>query len=1702
MALFGRDTASDLYTYNPGDNNKSATKYTNNAGNFTVISMRTYGFSANGTTYRLVIYDTSGNLLAQTKEIVGDGTTKWHGHQLQTPLAVTDSTDYYLCLHWDTGSGSIRNDIDFGSETDKFITNADTYSDGPADPFGTDAGGTDRLLAIVAQSTYIAVDETITVNQLTLASSPTDLRACGVCLDEGGVTLASSAVSVNVAVDQTVSVNQLTLASSILALTIIPGPTSVVMGQVTLAGAVPNTTPGLSVAAGQLTLAGATVAMTAVPGPATVTVNQLTLTGVTATGQGIFLPFVNADWVSPAELTVLRDDDHEMEIFGSALVPAVIWSARINNASIGRGDTTIVFDSGSGSDFTLVEAYQEVVVGTTPGDDNIGRLRVRSVSSGDGGVTGTLTVASHSWILANDYYLTFRLDYPIRTAFPLIQGDGTFLKDRVDTYGDENEEPPPVVVAGPHRAEFIGETDVVFNVDSSRSYTIAEGATISSHSLSILPATGSTVSFDSGTGVGTVTFTTTGQRWAKYTVTDSNGKSQISYRSYFVHSPDATDQDYPLFQFHNFRMSGTWERGGWQSFFVATGDNTLSDIPNETLVVIWGTPKYQGIEQTITLLPDAATTLLAGYLIRANANTDLESGLQRVDFEVHTIQEMMRRYNFSVSLEAVEGTPNKWWKYEDWLTVGRAIHHLWRYHSSIMHIADVVGLMNNTIRRAYSEFEEGDLYTMADSFARSRGIRAHVVCDKAGRIHLTHDLQLLTDAERPKLPKAFEITVDDRRGNIRLDSQAINRAAFVKTSGFSWDGSFRTDESGNRVPDATPLCASAPGIIPDDEGQNVYNFDRQTFRDQAHCNAIAGRVFAQQNNEFPNVPVVFHGNYAGVLDIAYELWYTMSLQVGDTARSIVWTDKRLACRTVAIQYDGDKGAMLVQANMEAEQDAVVGVAGYCLDSFPNVGGDVPDVPAPADLPDALMTGSSVFFKSAAGKAWANRSSDSVKDLAQDPYWPTKQGTTGSNSAIVWSCGLGFIRRSVDGYQNRTDVTPSTNPPNDAGDAPAPTVGAVDFIRVEGNPAFSNEFIAVGRWQNTSGDWRSWIVVTRDDGATWEWGSIGEFEAPASSTDITGYTFTDLDTASVGEAVRGVKLNSVRYFAHTNGNKGHILSRSGNTFTLEASDTATGTTVKDNPGVFRMSDSEAWAMGMDAYIAPIRRFVVQKWSIPTDTTVSHVATYVSDEVPVANELSEVVSGGRYTSLTDGRLVAVFSSSFMSDCVIGTITFNTVTNTWSAVDILWQSPGSCGGVGKVIGLDDRHVLMVGSRPEGPSGAVVWIRDMNTGVDGPATLVSADHTVYFQGDPQHAILPDNRVVLGTIRNNGITNLLEPHVVQWDGLTTAAPIVGPTGDLFGLGDDSDADVALASDGVDHVLVVRDYNGTQNEQRAQSYRVKGLTTYKHNNLTFQFNDTEVAANYFQSVHGLFHDTGNFWVNLTRRAFINPGYPRIQRVEVEEPGALTFTGGFRALGASIGKGVGGSVWITAHDEGNLELALFEYLLPVPTWLQKVSLGDASIAEVDALTYIAFPYAVWGDDSWVVVFGRLNNPDGLGTPQHIIETVDHAANFTSLEARWGTDQCGAVVVEADGLVTAIRNRGTSSKLYRGLLPPFDLMSTLTFPAGVNTQALDVDVFSGAVYACANIGNSVMVLKSLPPYLDWENMTYDHGTSDGINAILLL
>ena len=298
--------------------------------------------------------------------------------------------------------------------------------------------------------------------------------------------------------------------------------------------------------------------------------------------------------ISGGDLALLRSENHRSQFYLTPCPATALWSARING-SLDRGETAVTFDGGGGANFAAIGAFQELWIGSSAGAYDVGRIRIRSISSGDSGVTGTVTVAANSIVTSDNDFLTFVGWYILKPIRPLIGEDGTFYKDGNISYSDQNTEPSPVCIAGENRAGFVDATLGYFEITSQlpSSYAIANGATISSYAAVLVHGAASpTISINAGTGEGTIRFATDGIYWIKWTVTDSNGKSQDSYRWYYAHSPIINNAHYPIIDFSINNLSGDSNNGGWSSGVQLHNDAALTDIPDYAPCILWSENWY------------------------------------------------------------------------------------------------------------------------------------------------------------------------------------------------------------------------------------------------------------------------------------------------------------------------------------------------------------------------------------------------------------------------------------------------------------------------------------------------------------------------------------------------------------------------------------------------------------------------------------------------------------------------------------------------------------------------------------------------------------------------------------------------------------------------------------------------------------------------------------------------------------------------------------------------------------------------------------------------------------------------------------------------------------------------------------------------------------------------------------------------------
>ena len=112
------------------------------------------------------------------------------------------------------------------------------------------------------------------------------------------------------------------------------------------------------------------------------------------------------------------------------------------------------------------------------------------------------------------------------------------------------------------------------------------------------------------------------------------------------------------------------------------------------------------------------------------------------------------------------------------------------------------------------------------------------------------------------------------------------------------------------------------------------------------------------------------------------------------------------------------------------------------------------------------------------------------------------------------------------------------------------------------------------------------------------------------------------------------------------------------------------------------------------------------------------------------------------------------------------------------------------------------------------------------------------------------------------------------------------------------------------------------------------------------------------------------------------------------------------------------------------------------------------------------------------------------------------SVVSYEAGWDSAYCGSLVDDF-GTVYACRVAGSSTKLYTGdWQDSLSLKSTLTFQTAINPFGLVFSWLDNSVYAAAAASNSYMVIRANSPFTAWTDVTYNHSTAAGINALVAL
>lgn len=642
--------------------------------------------------------------------------------------------------------------------------------------------------------------------------------------------------------------------------------------------------------------------------------------------------------ISAGDLILLRTNSQKATPYLSVMQPVTLLSALVNNGSIERGARSITYDTGSGSGYATIGEGMTLEVDTSTGTQ---KIRVKSITGNQS--AGTITVDENGIVWGNNNAIRIYHNYEVFPIPPVIRS-GVFYKFYDVAYSTQNSTPSPVAIAGSHRAGFLSGGSIVFNLNATASYAVAQGASISSYLWSCVRNGGGTsgITIASASSASTtLTITTIGTYWLSLTVTDSNGQMMTTHRAVFVYDTD----NMPYVDFVIQSLTGDWSSGGWRASLSVTGEASLTDFPDGALVVLWYVNYFNNTEDYVNLWGISDNIITCGYLRSDTDRNDWSNGTGEVTFQISTIDDLLNNISQlgSVSLNAV-ASPSTWYQYASWMTAGRSVHHLLRWQSwGVFETCDVLGLTTNSQGVLNTDYTEASLLQQINNFTYNRGIFAKLICDRLGRLHLVQDSQMLNTAARAALDTVFTLVEADISGTVDVVRSPEQNIVFSQLDGFAFNGS-------NSTPYLSIIPGYRPGSVsfmtPEFRGGSMAAVSNQILSSQTDSNERLGRYHALQNNNPREIRFALPGNYLGAFDIIPSIgWYAWGIADADLKRNLELYNRLFVCRNITHQFSyGDTFTGFIQTSVVLEPEAIGpdGIQGNYPVSYP-----IPALPTPS-----------------------------------------------------------------------------------------------------------------------------------------------------------------------------------------------------------------------------------------------------------------------------------------------------------------------------------------------------------------------------------------------------------------------------------------------------------------------------------------------------------------------------------------------------------------------------------------------------------------------------------------------------------------------------------------------------------------------------------------------------------------------------------
>lgn len=565
--------------------------------------------------------------------------------------------------------------------------------------------------------------------------------------------------------------------------------------------------------------------------------------------------------LSNSEIETIRLNPQQTELYLSVFQPTTALACQVNGV-VAKGAYQIPYTSVSSGSYLSVENGMTLLVGTTVGGRELGKIRVRSATNTHIIVSENSTIDWSSAI-----YLTVLRYWEIWPVYPRIISDPNnvesviFYKDYDIAYTNQNSILGAFPCAGSHLAGWVG--DSFYFTSTGTTHLLGSALT---HDWAF---EGATVTGSTSAHPGNITWNTPGHYVVRYKATGANGSVDTTYRYVSIYNrPSASSSNIPILKWELDTVSGGRDEGGYSATMRVIEENLSI---NEGDVVVLFSDNWYG-SQNISLGGNShnPSIFFSGHVLNNTIHFDYKK--RTTEFEVGSITALMKiMEGFSVSVES-KVSPTTWYELLD-MDGRRALYHYLRWHSTVLSLADFQ-FMGTDQKIQYFDSDRTSIFDAIDNYMRGT-LEGQVVSDLQGKVWAEVGAYA-TSNPTGSFPTVMTITKRDWLGEPTIVEKMSPTVSLIERGGVAFSGVITGTFSA--------LLSSAPGAVPGFRG-NEDKSQGMALASQTQLNELTGNLYANKNAQFPEISMDMSGNYRN-LDIAPLNSVGMVINPEDTNRNI------------------------------------------------------------------------------------------------------------------------------------------------------------------------------------------------------------------------------------------------------------------------------------------------------------------------------------------------------------------------------------------------------------------------------------------------------------------------------------------------------------------------------------------------------------------------------------------------------------------------------------------------------------------------------------------------------------------------------------------------------------------------------------------------------------------------------------------------